>query len=653
MADLKDPFDAPQANVPVAGGADGVVDPFDTPKAAPEQVALPAQDGGADIGEYAAQALRGATFDWGDEILGTLYGLYRAGRDGMPVGDAIKAGIETIREVQRRGEKKMGPVAATGMQIAGSIPLAFVGGGSALAQGTNLAKLGQAAKIGAIGGGVAGAGAGEGGFDASGVLSRGSSAAMGAGIGAVAAPVLTGGAMGLKSAGQYVGRLFPGGAERQARGVLKSVVSPEDAARMADDIEGMPSVSVLADVAPRDAQRITGAAVRRVGGGKAAERLEARHAGKETGQHTRLLPAISRAFSDETVIDAVQGAAKQRQLTASRNYRKAYEQALEETGEIKSILDNPALKDAWADAKKLAEYSGIVVPDNWDQARLKPTVELMDVMKQALDDQVDAAYRGGQSKLGGVLDGLRRRIRDEVDRQVPEYKDARSVYAGYSAAMEAAEKGVAFMRAAMGETAELRHGITAKAIKEMGEHETEAFRAGVASVLRDKVGAKGYGADVTKVFDNPLIREKVEKAIGIDAARSFLKIVDDEAAMARTFSELQGSQTQPREAAEKALQGVASLAQDAMAVQYGSPTAGVNILQKVADAVNAPPSAVARKVSDMMLTDDPVQKVMVLDILKRRPPPFAPVGARARQALNIGAAQQSGATQSPYLLKVK
>jgi len=627
-----------------------------TPTPSPADAA-PITNEGASLSERASQVLEGATMGWGDEGLGALYGAYRSLKDDLPFMPSVNRGIDSVRQVQQQAAQKMGPAQTLGMQALGGLSTLGLGGGvkgaQMLGKGVStLGKLGQAAKVGAGTGAIAGAGMSEGGFTPDGLIDRATGAGMGAATGALLSPALTGSGMVGKSVLDYGRRLIPGGAKKQAQGLARSTITPAQAVQMQADDAAMPSVSVLGDVAPRDARRMAGESLRRVGGGEAADQIEARH----SGQVSRIIPKVDEIISNKPYWDTVNDLGQKRALSAKANYGDAYSQQLQDSPRIREILNNPAMKDIYEDAKEISRIMDADFPADWEDAKLLPTVELMDFMKQALDDKVETAFRGGSGKLGSALKSLRQKLKDEVDLQVPDYAKARSEYAGYSAALEAADQGKKFMRALNDETGAEDFGSI---IKDMGDHEAEAFRAGAASVLRDKVRAKGSWTDVvsagdaTQPFKTLLFKDKLEKMLGPEDAKRFLDGIEQEMKMSRLAMELKGSQTAQREMAGGAMDSAAQVTSEATRAKFGDPAAVMQILSRATDFINAPSSAVSKEFNDLLLSSDPVKKAAALNMLQRPTTPLQQLGPASRGALNVAGGYAGGGMQAqdPYLLK--
>lgn len=185
----------------------------------------------------------------------------------------------------------------------------------------------------------------------------------------------------------------------------------------------------------------------------------------------------------------------------------------------------------------------------------RPTVETLDYVKRALDQQVSAATEknpitgapvSGQSPIARSLEQLRKRFVDEVDRQVPTYKSARAEAKPYIRAREALGRG----QAAVGSRAKARD--VAKSLEEMTDLELENYRSGFATGLGDLIDNQNLSGDpFTRIYGSTSARNKAA-ALFPDGVERFGRINQFERDMARTRQEvLGGSPTATRLAADE------------------------------------------------------------------------------------------------------
>lgn len=600
---------------------------------------------------------QGLSMDWGDELTAleaAAFGVKPGGSTANPLdwgnyeqsfSERYRAALDAKREQQDEFSEE-NPVTSTVAEMGGAVLPVLLTGGAALASksvplGTRLL---QAAGYGTAQGAITGAGASEGDL-----AQNAEDAAWGAGIGLVAAPTLLGAASGIQKGVSAVTRALPGGAKRQANRVLLETISPGDAATMGRKISTMPSEAVLADVAPRSARQISYSAGRNVGGANMVDDLVSR----QKGQEDRLLPLIDEQFSGKGLRSTIEDLTTQRSAAAAQQYSNVYSQRIYVSDELKEILQQAGddLPNAWRTAQKLAAREGRELPRAWDFDEsgaikfldaVEPDVKALDYIKQALDDQVDTLFRNGRNQEALSLKGVRDRLRNFVDEKVPAYKEARSMYAGYSAALGAADKGRKYMQSALGDDLA---AISSRDIKAMGAHELEAFKSGAAAVLRDRIEGKGSTADITKIFDNTKIRKKLEAAFGREQAQRFIKAVIDEAAMSETYQGiLGGSPTASRMAADSAAQSSnLGLINEMATLPYNPILGSMSIANRAANGLKPPPEAVSREISNMMLNNSPDEITRVLQMLNASKRPVAgPLLSQGTAASTVGVGGHTG-----------
>ena len=546
----------------------------------------------------ARQALgQGALLGFGDELEGVARGL---------LGDrTISEEIDRARQRVKMYEANY-PERAIPATLAGGLATGGVGTArAAMLKGAPLlARIAQGAKTGAGYGAVGGAGTAEGG-----VADR----AVGAGYGTLTGGV-TGGAFPVIAAGgrallDSIKGIAPGAARRIAeRNVREAADYDEVTPGIVSQVfrEG-PDVMAGADVADPRAMALRNAArlAANVRGGVQGLRFVGERA---DAQGRRIQKAMEGGLPTTSLDDFLEQSLKVRRASALKNYGDAYAQELKQTDELKSLLKNEIIQEAYAGAKRLAKYEGINLDDAVEELAsgtkyVKPTLQVMDYIKQNLDDKVNELYRAGKGGEGSRAAALRDRLRNHLDDQIPAYKDARSVYAGHSAAMEAAELGEKFILNP--------RKISPNLFKKMGDHEKESFRVGVAEALRMKINTSPDGSNIVrKIFGNPDARARLQLAFGNDEAfEAFRKAMEAEARMAATGSRvLNVSSTAPM------LADQASLGQ--LAVQAGEAVSNpMTALARAGMAMQGGPASddIAAETRKLLL--DPANKARLLQVL--------------------------------------
>jgi hypothetical protein len=134
---------------------------------------------------------------------------------------------------------------------------------------------------------------------------------------------------------------------------------------------------------------------------------------------------------------------------------------------------------------------------------------------------------------------LKKRIVNEVDTAVPEYKAARAAYAGPAELKTAIEKGKKFWR---DEPAKLEDEVAG-----MTTSEQEAFRVGAAEALRFKVGGERGRSELMNMWKDNNIKERMKAILGDDVKYiDVSRMINNEAVLSRMYKAGRGSQTASR-----------------------------------------------------------------------------------------------------------
>lgn len=453
----------------------------------------PEDDYKATLEDLARSLEQGATFQWGDELNATASpGPYR--------------GNVTSERGQQERFKGSHPWSNTGLEIAGGM-------GSSMA----LAKLGSMAaehakgKAGALGalaalasrytpkrlipkaaltGGVAGAVSGAG--SAQDIEHVPEMAAEQGTIGTVTGPFAAlitkygvNGAMALID--KLRGRAVPAGAQKVLSALDQDKTTVDEIATRlrASQRQGVPSMA--ANV-----------------GGPNVQALAQGVASKEGNNVTNFMESVRQQMggSNERVGDLINRALKPddyatklRELTTNlyQNAKPLYEQAYAAYPKIKSdviydILGNKYGKKAAKQAFSYMEADGVPIgkPDV-SGAIKKPSLQYLDYVKRGLDDQIEAARRGGDMNLARILGGMKSRLVNELDAATTDssgsslYKAAREQYAGDAEVRNALQLG-----------RDEFQGLTPQEIRDkvanMSFAEKDALRTGAAEHLFQILG---------------------------------------------------------------------------------------------------------------------------------------------------------------------
>lgn len=463
---------------------------------------------------------------------------------GQP-GEATKAydaAVKQIRDYQQQAQSQH-PLAYGAGNLAGAVVPMMA---APEAAPTIMGRVGQAAVLGGAYG--AASGAGEGTDLQSRATGAGTGLASGAVGGAVAAP-LSEAVGGLAKAGyKYV--------VQPAVSVVRGLVNPEkEAARRVVGAISNDVQSGHFGLTPREftTARNAGepAIIADMGGETTRDLMRSASNTSPTGSaEIRAAVEPRYASQNERFADTIRGLIG-RGANATKT-RAQLEAAAERENDLRyrpvfvnnpvvsvpsSITDRPVIQQAMKDAVSLAKNRGeklvgepelrtILSGDGYHiadevQNPGKHSLKYWDYVKKAIDTRINGLKRIGgfddldgkqKSDLGGLLDA-KKALLEHLDKVAPDYKNARSVAAGFfgaNNALEAGENAVRFR----GDPALIRVQMN-----KMQPAERELFKEGFASKLAEQIEATGDRTNViNKIYNSPQSRKMIQTVFGEDGA---------------------------------------------------------------------------------------------------------------------------------------
>lgn len=118
------------------------------------------------------------------------------------------------------------------------------------------------------------------------------------------------------------------------------------------------------------------------------------------------------------------------------------------------------------------------------------SLDVIDANKRALDDLIIANIRKGETNKSRSFVKLKNLLVNEVDALIPEYKAARSAFAGKAALEDAAESGGLFLKMKPSDMKDLT--------QTMGESERRFFKLGAKKAILEKLDDIQTSADAVK-----------------------------------------------------------------------------------------------------------------------------------------------------------
>ena len=532
---------------------------------------------------------------------------------------------------------------------------------------------GKGATVGAIEGGIAGAGAAE---PDSRIAAGTGSALIGAPVGVVIPAAMRGG----NAVQRWLReRMYPteatierGAADRVNRALSEAGLEPSDIPTRlaADRAMGVPSVVANVDPALVDlAETVTQRS------GPSGRRAEAALGDQRNGARDRVYRQVEEGiqpgdfFNDEAALVTTMRA------RAAPAYREAYRVGEVFDPQITSLLELPEYRGAWDTARRLAAQDASAAqvrsirtgaafdpeefrlreiyrvtgkdPDTGadilELAQTVPDVRTLDYMKRALDAQIntgfsspDAVSRAGASSMSELRDALRNRTKELV----PEYRRAVNEFSDDASVLDA-------MRSGMNDFGRLKHEEIGRLFgtgdNALNAAEREAFRTGAArSIYGTIMNPSGNFNAAQRLIGSPETRQKLEAMFDSPAQYSLFQAALEREAQLFDQSNriLLGSPTARRlQARERFDEGpdVGAAAVDVATGGWGASLANMAIRAFRGAAVS---DDIADRTARMLMSSDPAEVAAAVRVLENA----SQRAAQGERRLSLGEAGAIGGT---------
>lgn len=508
----------------------------------PTDVEAPAADTG--IGAAALEgASQGATLGFGDEL--SAASTITEDRD-KPLSEqqfhtpqeAMGAYDERLaRERSNLSAARAAHPVATGVgEVAGAVAVPSMGlarGAGVLRNAPNwLRMIGAGAASGATyGAGTAGEGD----------VSRAEGAMGGGAAGAVLGPAVGALSRPLMNVGLRLGRIGVDKmtatprrqAEREvARALQTDLADPEALARLQRMQSGTaPPQMTMADVGENTAGLARAAAAKP---GPFRTDAQAILTPRQEGQQGRLIARMPTTPNSGTQAfkDTFDEWAESRITSARPLYEQAYAASFDASSpQMKALLGRPAMQDALREAERQIGNEAGIKGGN---------VQRLDLAKRYLDDNIGEAVRKGRNNEARMLGQTKNELVAEMDRQVPEYAQARQAFAGEAAVRDAGNLGSDLFKPS------ISHDDARRAVADMTDSESQAFRRGALRSLVETLEKTPESRNAAgKLVESVAMRDKMRLLFSDQAAfERFVQQAGDEAQMTYTRNKvLSGSPT--------------------------------------------------------------------------------------------------------------
>lgn len=587
---------------------------------------------------------KGLLFDFGDE-------LEAAGR--MLAGGEISADeyyrIKNQINADYDTWAKANPGEALAAEAAGGVAGAFIPVAGQLGTGLRAGKgLGSVALAGAKSGALSGALSGLGQANTMAPSDLASSVALNTVIGGTAGSVFGKGAelagRGIASGRDAVLRRLgrvPEGAdavERKAAEVLYgSTPSPERAVG-ATALSAKYGVPTPLGLATPELAALSEKVLAKPSAGQRdlAEQIAETQLGAQTrvGQQVETaLPGAQDYFDAEDAITA-----SLRQI-GDNEYQKAFAVGVVNDPQLISLANNPELAGVWAKAQRLARLEGRDLPIKMEPVLdasgalvgLAPTkdvipdVQSLHYLKRALDDTIDAGFRGtgggGKAEAAVLKESIRKPLVARLDALVPEYREARALYAGDMEVRDALRLGRDILKTSM------RPQQLEREVSGMSAAEREALKTGarqsIFQPLEDATTNRNFAQRLRGVRGDSAAMQKLRLVMGPAEFKFFDRALRREDELFKRGSRVMGgSRTAPLAAGMQTLddliakQDIPGMVNFALAPTSGRIAALARFVSKL-DPGKEFGDKVYTKLSQVLSANEPEKLRDVLDMLMR------------------------------------
>jgi len=275
-----------------------------------------------------------------------------------------------------------------------------------------------------------------------------------------------------------------------------------------------------------------------------------------------------------------------------------------------------AVKAAAVSLKNKTAARGQVLSDRALSPSGKPTLEYWDQVKRNLDSAWSVANRAGDKEKAMDIDMLRREMVKRLDAAVPEYKAARAGAASYFGQENALDAGAAFLTMKGGKAVEAK-----AAFNKFSPAEQKLFGEGFATELINKLKESGDRQSViNSIFvKSPAARERIAIALGPQATAELEAHLRVESIMDMTRRALQGNSTTARQLTELGLAGGAGVALSGGNIADPKAWITAAMLYGAKRGMGRIDVNVARRVAEMLASDDPKVVKQAIDSVARNP----------------------------------
>lgn len=556
------------------------------------------------------------------------------------------------------------------------VPRAVMGGtlGAVTAgQAPRIARLlatpyGKGATVGAIEGGIAGAGGAE---PDSRVEGGTVGATIGAPMGAAVPAVMRGG----NAAWRWLNeRLSPspatierGAADRINRALNQAGLQPSDIPTRLDADRALGVPSVVANVDPRLATLAETVTQR---SGPSSTTVERALGEQRGGARNRVYGQVQQGLDPGDFFNDEQNLVRTMRARAEPAYQEAYRVGEVFDPQITRLLELPEYRNAWNTARDLAArdasaaearsirtgsafdpeefrlreiYRPATDEDILEVAQVVPDVRTLDYMKRALDAQINAGFmsdnpvaRASASSLRELRDALR----DRTKELVPEYRRAVDEYRGDVEVLDA-------LRSGMNDFGRLKHEEIGRLFSggpdALNAAEREAFRTGAARNIYSTIMTPSGNPNMAdRLIGSPETRQKLEAMFDSPAQFDlFRAALERESQLFQQSSRILGNSASVRRAYNaNEFEGGAGVEEAISDAARGSWGRSLTNMALRAFRGGADTDAIAERTARMLMSSDPAEVAAAVRVLENA----SERAAQGERRLSMGEAGAIGGT---------
>lgn len=540
----------------------------------------------------------GALMGFADEVIGGIGAVVdKVKNPSSSLSDNYVANRDTLRGMEAAQRERAPILSAVGQGLT-SLPLMMavpalsgVRAGVPAVAGIG-ARSSQAAAVGTGHGAVAGAGNSTSG-DATGIASDALMGGMiGGTVGAAGAPM----AAGIKAVGGNVASRVSQSAAanhaklkvaealaRDARGSLATGGYVNPIGQIGARFNRLGEEAALADAGGRNTHQLLDTLATLPGRTKegVSNLLHRRQAG--VGDRLRTAADNALGTNGQRLAGTIDDLMVQREAQAGPLYAQLRQTDVAPSPNLMSIVQAADKLGATKTARRIATAKREAFTLDLDAPGARWKMPDLDLVKQGLDDMIEASLRSGNKGTARSYLDLKKSLTNELDSMTVDpqtgqslYKSARDAFAGPSALMTAAQNG---RKVITSDEVSIRQEMAGLSASEL-----DAFKIGVYEGLRNKLGAQAGQTEIMNMWKNPSTQEKLSALFGDQ--RSFRKFAADVAKEA-SLKKLQGVGTGSQTASR--LAGMGDMDMSAMGdagAALGAAKTG-NILSAIGSAKNA------------------------------------------------------------------